>query len=480
MIKENYDVVIAGAGASGFVAAYEASKKGLKVLLLEKGRHTGGSGNYMGGAFAVESPLQKKMGISLTKKEALQEELNYSHYRADTKTLKNYINASADNIKWLQNLGQKFKTVYKLGNSFKTWHLFEGGGKSLIHDVLEPKALANGVDLQTSTSVEKVNLDEAGAVTSVVIRVFQSKKTKTIKTKALILATGGYLNNHTLMEKETNYPKHKIIPVNSGKNTGDGLKIAWAVGAQKYNMGTAMLFGGYLKDPTQPSYIYRYSQLNIAADQEALLWVNQKGDRFVNEEVVDNFAFSGNALLTQNKVFTILDENEVERLTQKIYKPAGTFPYPDDKLPNLKQEIIDAQTRKAPFLYQAASIADLAHQTHLPHLNDTVNRYNQLAQNGLDTDFGKNISFMHKITQGPFYALELGVGAFCTMGGLQVDLNNHVLDKLGNPISGLFAIGNDGAGNIVGDTYGITLPGTEAGWVIYSGKHTADYLASKL
>lgn len=75
--EKQYDVVIVGAGASGFSAALEAADQGLKVLVLEKGRKTGGSGNYMDGAFAVNSTIQKEAGERLSKKAVLEEALSY-------------------------------------------------------------------------------------------------------------------------------------------------------------------------------------------------------------------------------------------------------------------------------------------------------------------------------------------------------------------------------------------------------------------
>ncbi|MEB3365545.1 hypothetical protein SDC49_24910 [Lactobacillus sp. R2/2] len=68
------------------------------------------------------------------------------------------------------------------------------------------------------------------------------------------MATGGYLNNQKLLESTPHQNPDNIIPVNSGKNTGDGLRLAWNLGAKKYFTGMAMMFGGQLKDKTIPSF----------------------------------------------------------------------------------------------------------------------------------------------------------------------------------------------------------------------------------
>lgn len=480
-VKDKYDVIIVGGGAAGFTAAYEASHNGLSVLVVEKGRNTGGSGEYIEGAFAVDSYLQKQHDVKLTKEDVLSEELNYSHYRADTQVWKEYIDASAGIIKWLKDLGVEYLDVAPLGSGYRTWHLFKGLGKSVIHDVLEPKAKKQGTDVITSTAVTKVNLSNNGQVESVNIENLADHSTKTVNTMAVVLATGGYLNNKELIKNETHYNVDQLIPVNSEKNTGDGLQLAWKVGAQKYAMGTAMLFGGYLKDHTKPGYVYRYSELNGAADQQSLLWVNENGDRFVNEEVVDNFALAGNALFTQGKVFTILDQSTIDHLTnEKLYKPMGTWDYHDTKLPHLKEEMQKAFDEGAPYLTKANSINELANKVNLSNLKKTVDRYNKLAHSGKDVDFGKKVDFMIPVENGPFYAIELGIGAFCTMGGLKTDTKHNVIDQNGKPITGLYAAGNDAAGMLIGDTYGPNMPGTEAGFVFYSGKHVADVIYQQI
>ncbi|MCT6891556.1 MAG: FAD-binding protein, partial [Lactobacillus sp.] len=53
MTQEKYDVVIVGAGLAGFAAADEAVDNNLKTLLVEKGKTTGGTGNYVEGVFAA-------------------------------------------------------------------------------------------------------------------------------------------------------------------------------------------------------------------------------------------------------------------------------------------------------------------------------------------------------------------------------------------------------------------------------------------
>ena len=477
---DQYDLVIVGGGASGFAAAYEAGAKNLKTLLVEKGHTTGGSGEYVEGIFAVDSSLQKEAGVTLTKEQVLNEELSYSHYKADTASWKEYIDESADVIDWLKKLGAEYIDVQPLGSGFQTWHLFKGLGKQVIHGVLEPQAIKLGVEIITSVEATQLNLGADKQIESIELTSPDGSK-KVVSTKAVILATGGYLNNKDLIKTDTQYDADRLIPVNSGKNTGDGLQLAWKVGAKKYAMGMAMLFGGYIKDDQKPAYVYRYSEMNGAVTQQSLLWVNETGKRFVNEEVVDNFSLAGNALTTQNKVYTVLDQATIDRLTDKgLLKAMGTWDYREPVLPNLKSEVKQALADKSTFITQADSIEELASKLALPDLPATVSRYNQLANNKQDDDFDKDPKYLVPVAEGPFYAFELGVSAFCTMGGLKVNLQNEVLDTQGQVIDGLYAVGNDAAGVLIGDTYGPNMPGTEGGYSFYSGRKAVRELATKL
>ena len=81
---------------------------------------------------------------------------------------------------------------------------------------------------------------------------------------------------------------------------------------------------------------------------------------------------------------------------------------------------------------------------------------------------------MAPVGEGPFYALKLVMGDLGTFEGLDTTVEGQVLDAAGDPIAGLFAVGNDRA-SIMGGTYpgaGITLgPALTFGFV--TGRHLA-------
>lgn len=475
--QDNYDVVIVGSGAAGIAAGLTAVQDGHRVLLLEKGKTTGGSSNYTEGLFAINSYLQKAKGIKIKATDVLSEEVNYSKYKADSRIWRDYINNSAENVQWLHDQGVEFEGVQAMGAGEATWHIYKGMGHGVIHDVLQPKFEQLGGEVLTLTRAIKLTRQADGQV-RVTLRDHRTGDKYDVTARAVVLAAGGYLNNAKMIATETPYDETRLVPVSSGKGTGDGLRMAWNIGAQKYGTGMAMLFGGYLRDEDEPSYKMMASQMNTAAGQQPLLWVNQDGERFVNEEVVYNFSLAGNALYTQSQVYSILDQAVIDKMaTTGNFMGLGIYVKRGQKMDQLQDELDRAVAAKKSFIFKTDTIEDLARQMGLPvgKLTATIQRYNRFADQGSDDDFGKDPKYLQKVAQGPFYGFHLNIGAFCTMGGLKVTPANEVLDDHAHVISGLYAAGNDAAG-LVGDTYGPNMPGTCVGYAFYSGRNAAHHI----
>lgn len=471
---DSYDVVVVGTGAAGTSAALEAAQKGASVLLLEKGKHTGGSSNYTEGLFAVDSYLQKAQGIHVTGTDVLKEEVEYSKYRADSRIWRRHIDNSADTVKWLKDQGVEYEGVQAMGAGEATWHIYKGMGDAVIHDALLPQATKLGVEIQTLAQATKIDQDADGKITGVIVTDVVTKESRHIKTAATVLATGGYLNNSELMNQITHYDTDRLVPVSSGKGTGDGLSMAWDIGAKPYGTGMAMLFGGYLKDPDEPSFKMMASQMNTAAGQQPLLWVNEHAERFVDESVVYNFSYAGNALYTQNQVYSILDQATIDMMAKDgNFMGLGVYVNRGQKMDKLQGELDEAIAAKKPFVFKADSLEELGVKMSLPvkQLTETISNYNADCRQGTDSLFGKDSEYLVPVNQGPYYGFKLNVGAFCTMGGLQVTPENEVLDNTGHVMPGLYAAGNDASG-LCGDTYGPNMPGTCVGYAFYSGRNS--------
>ena len=104
----------------------------------------------------------------------------------------------------------------------------------------------------------------------------------------------------------------------------------------------------------------------------------------------------------------------------------------------------------------------------------TVQRFNDFAEKGEEPDFQRGQAAYDKmygdprvspnpclapIVKGPFYAFPIHPGDIGTNGGLMTDDTARVIDTKGNPIAGLYAIGNNAA-SAMGESYpgaGVTI-----------------------
>ena len=128
---EKADLVVIGSGAAGLAAALTAAEGGLRVMILEKQRLIGGSSNFFEGTFAVESDLQRREYITYTRDEAFKAFMEYSHWRANPRIVRAFVEESAATISWLQRYGVEFSSVSVLmANAERTYHVPRGAGEA--------------------------------------------------------------------------------------------------------------------------------------------------------------------------------------------------------------------------------------------------------------------------------------------------------------------------------------------------------------
>ena len=80
----------------------------------------------------------------------------------------------------------------------------------------------------------------------------------------------------------------------------------------------------------------------------------------------------------------------------------------------------------------------------LKYLEETVARYNALADKGADEDFEKPV--LHRIDTPPFYAASAGIRVNDSYGGLRINGKAQVLDTHGNVIPSLYSGGEASGG----------------------------------
>ena len=106
------------------------------------------------------------------------------------------------------------------------------------------------------------------------------------------------------------------------------------------------------------------------------------------------------------------------------------------------------------------TIEELARKmaVHGDAFTSTVARYNELARQGRDIDFGKHTDRLTTIEKPPFYACRMETRRMVILSGLKVNTRLQVLDTERHIIPGLYAAGNV-SGSFFGDVYPTSVPG---------------------
>ncbi len=457
------DVVVVGAGAAGLAAAVTAAEGGAKVVLLEKMPTVGGTTNFAEGVFAVESRLQREKNIACSRDDLFKYLMEYTHWRANARLARAFIDKSAETIEWLEDRGVVFKEpAANYPGGLMTWHIVEGRGKSLAQ-ALYDRAREKGVTVMLRTAGKELIKDDDGRISGIIAEGAGGKKIK-IDSRVVIIATGGYINNKEMLDKYTAFGRD-IIPVgNVGKN-GEGILMAWAAGADEFGTEVLQLYRPGIPGEGPESH------LNAPARQP-YLWVNKLGDRFCDESIIFSWPFAGNALANQpgRVMYVIIDENTKKYMIEKgIDVGVGVMVPVATKLTNLESDIKRGLDKG--FVFAASSIGELAEKIGAPpaRLQATVEEYNKMADQNKDTLFAKDPKYLQPVRTADFYAFKAVPFALGTLGGIKINHKTEVLDKGQEAIPGLYAVGND-AGGMYGDSYDVVLAGSTLGFAVNSGR----------
>lgn len=456
------DVVVCGCGSSGLAAALTVCYGGASVIALEKRSAPGGTSIFAEGLFAVGSKIQVQNGISISTDDAFRAHMEYSHWVANGRLVKTFMDESASTIDWLQQQGVEFEGVKSISPSGpRVWHVMTGNpvtrGAGLVKSLVE-RARQNGVKILLQTPVKELLTNDKNRVTGVVA-VDNDGKTITIEAKAVIIATAGFQNNKDMLEEQIGMGS--AIATHDLDMTGDGIRMAWGVGAAPE--GTNVVLGGAgIKGENRTSSL-------AAIVFQPYLWVNQDAERFCPEDVV--YFLNAHVKYTNGIRYTIFDENTKAYLMQKgIDRGMGHARPKGYRLETLDSDI--GHGMAAGKVFVADTLSELAEKINIPDRNfqATVEEYNRFCDEGHDGAFAKNPAYLQPVRRARFYAVRCNLSIWCTLGGIKINDKMEVLDRKRQVIPGLYAVGNC-AGGLYGDTYDIDITtGGALGFAVNSGR----------
>jgi fumarate reductase flavoprotein subunit len=476
------DVIVIGSGASGLAAALTAAEAGAKVIVFEKERSLGGTSNFFNGMFAVESEMQRERYITYSRDEAFKRIMEYSHWRANARLVRAIVDESGSTISWLREKGVEFlDATINMPDSPRTYHVVKGQGASVVKALAE-SAKEKGVDLRLATPVKKILRQASGGDRIVGVVAEQDGADIQVASKIVIVASGGYANNKEWIKKYSGFDLDiNVMPVGNVDKMGDGIRMAWEVGAAEEGMGLLELFR---VGPIGPDHPMK-NQIEFAAGQPDL-WVNSKGERFCDEGIAfyDTSVGNANARYKEGYTYSIFDDSIIQRLLEKgidrgiaMENPPGTRPV------DIHKELNIAFEKKSTDIFVADSIEELAKKIGIipAVLKATVDEYNGFCEKCHDDLFAKDPKYLRPLKGPKFYAVKARTIFLGTLGGIKINHKMEVVDKKGKVIPGLYAGGFD-AGGMWGDSYSIRdSSGASAAFAVNSGRiagrNAAKYVA---
>ena len=514
------DVLVAGYACAGAIAAITAHDAGSKVLLVEKMTHAGGLAVLCGGGVIVANNAEKaETYMRITLGGRTPDDVMRTFVKGLTE-LEAYL------VELVENVGLKIRKGRHLGMQkvdlvegaddpvqYSPSHLdgtypfpgtdafasikidripgFTGfpwaGGPSGRHHagprlwkVVSDNVEHRNIEAWYSSPIRELVMDADRRVIGALIER-EGKVLRVRATQAVILATGGFENNDEMKRNFFEVPV--VFPVSSLQNTGDGIRIAQQAGAALWHMW--FFHGGYgVKLPNAPVAFHNIIW-GPRDPQRKMPWVlvDKYGRRFMDEYPPDVSDTSVRFLQYFDP-----DRQEHPRIpSYMIFDSAGREVGPIVGVSINNPEALQEDTPRAwsadnlaeveqGYIKTAATIDELGKRLGLdPHaLAQTVNRWNSQCALGRDDDFGRLPGTMMPIVTPPFYGIDIWPIIYNTQGGPKHNAKQQVIDSFGNPIPGLYAVGE--LGSLFGHLY---LLGGNISECFISGRIAGEEAASQ-
>ena len=438
------DVAVVGGGGAGLAAAISAAQNGVKVIVLERLDILGGSTNISEGALnAVDPERQGKQGIEDSVEKFITQTYEGGHRVGDMALIKYMCENALASIKWLESIGVKFKDEVGTATGAlwqRSHYTTTPSGNSYIRVFEKYLAEHDNITVLTSTNVDELIFD-GGKVKG--LRATSKNGDKiTVNAKSVILATGGFGSNKSLLKKyNTGVWSHVDLTTLGCTNmarsaTGSGIEIATKIGAAVTGMSDIQVHpcgtpGTGLME-------------NIRTSGRNRLFVNLEGKRFVNEGAARD----------------VLAQAVFDQEGQTYWIVVNSVRYPSRDWVDANGATIANMVAQGSVI-EADTLEELAKKTGMSadNLKAAVDGYNAVVRGEKKDEFGflANNKADVELTTGPWYACKKVPTVHHTMGGLKIDVDTEVLDDNGNVIHGLYA-----AGEVTGGIHGSNRLGGNA------------------
>ena len=454
----NAEVVVLGAGIGGLSASLSAAQAGAKTILLEKTNKITVHGGWNG---AINSRLQKKLGISIDSCEVTEEIMRWGAYKPNYRLIKLWADKSGEVMDWVLDMtdASGLISIIEPGHRmdqgpfkhYRTAHLFmtkddQPPFNTHLLSLLKEKAIAAGVKMLFETPAVQLIRKNNGKISGVIANGLNGYLQ--FNSNAVVLCTGGYQNDPEMLAKYIPEASNIVACWNFPKAmTGDGHKMGMWIGAAMDPLTQCpMLWDGGIPD----AFMYPLTRL-------PWLNVNVLGERFANEDSPYGLTARADMRQPEHMKWVIWDS----KWTTEAFKFKGDS---DERMEGPmtfhRPKQIESLIERG-IIITASTIEELGEKMKVPKevFMSTVRRYNELVRTGKDLDFGKPSYMLTTIEKKPFYAVKTGPALVVTCSGLEINTEIQVLDNSREIIPGLYAAG-DVSGGFFANDYPVTILGT--------------------
>lgn len=423
-------LLVIGGGLAGFAAALSAAEAGVNVLLLEKTAATGGSSAMSGGCLAFAgTDLQCERGIEDSAELLFRDLVEVGKGECDEAIARAYTDNQLATYEWLKAHGVSFQPVIEAASGQSVPRVHNVDPADMVRQLQQAALNTGKVEVLHNTRARRLLRDAAGRVVGVSAEQ-AGQALEVHAERGVILACGGFVHDREMIHRFAPLYDHAVFIGGEG-NEGDGLRMAWAVGADVRDM--VHIKGTYGKHPMDENNHHA-----CLAVYKGAIAVNQEGRRYVDESL--SYKLLGDACMQQSYgvTYQILDREIMRSGDNRV-------------------RILDFERRLEEGLFvEADSLEQLAKLLELPEAQflAEVAAYNQAVSQGETPAFGRrHLVHLHgqlrTISQPPFYAYPSTAAVFGTYCGVKIDAQMRVYDVFGAPIDGLLA-----AGEMVGGLHG--------------------------
>jgi fumarate reductase flavoprotein subunit len=415
---------------------------------VEKRDRLGGSSALSGGWFALSgTTLQRRAGVEDSDDLFLADMLETGGGFADEALLRALVDRQANAVAAIDHAGAWTDELkVSAGMTVARAHLIR------IRDLLahlRNEAVAAGAVILPGHAAGGLVTDGSRAVG------IRSGSGVLIGSSGVVLASGGFSRSRELLELFVP-DQAAAMPYGGIGNTGDGLRMAWMLGAGLADVGhVAGTYGQHAETSDDEHEL-------LTANYLGAILVNARGERFTDES--ESYKLLGSAVLSQPGLTAFQVFDSVVRARSKPGVPLSDM----ERLEELGH------------LVTAPTISALGRELGIPpeRLERTVAQYNASVSGRQDDPFGRTglvngVGALVPVATGPFYAYAAVTAMTSTYGGLSVAADSSVKRVDGSRIEGLFA-----AGEVVGGFHGASyMTGTALTKALVFGFKAADMIA---